>query len=256
MRSREGTSASQFFVVGVQRCGTTWLARRLGQLPGVEMAEPERPEPKYFLANDPGPDGVADYVAAHYSGRPVRARGEKGTSYLDHPRSWFAMLRAFPDARFVVILRDPVARAVSHWRFSSDHGVEALPAELALRDERLERRPYDAGRISTSPYAYLSRGRYVEPLSRLFAAMGRERVAVVFLEELRSDPRGFEALASFLGTEPGPLPAGWDRPANESGTQPVPDAVYERLTRYYAVPNAELADLLGRPLPASWRRVA
>lgn len=248
-----GPQTVQFFLVGVQRCGTTWLARRLGRLPGVEMAAPERPEPKYFLRHDPGPGGVAHYLTAHFSGRPARARGEKGTSYLDHPHSWAAMLRAFPDARFVVVLRDPVERAVSHWRFSADCGWETLPAEQALCDEALERRPYDADRVSTSPYAYLSRGRYAEPLSRLFESVGRERVAVAFLEELRTDPQALGLLASFVGAEPGPLPTGWDRPVNKSDGRPVPEAVYGWLARYYAAPNAALAVLLGRPLPASWR---
>lgn len=252
----EHRPARQFFIVGVQRCGTTWLARCLDRLCGVEMARPLRPEPKHFLTNDPGPDGVGAYLAAHYSGRPAIARGEKGTSYLDHPRSWGAMLRAFPEARFVVVLRDPVRRAVSHWRFSSDCGTETLPAERALCDESLEARPWDPGRVSTSPYAYLSRGRYAEALARLFSAVGRERVIVCFLEELVSDPQAVSAVAAFVGAPDAHQTALSPEPVNASRRRRVPRQVQEFLADYYAGPNRALSDLLGRPLPDSWGQVA
>lgn len=237
--------------MGVQRCGTTWLRRVLDAHPDVEMAHPERPEPKYFIGRDPGPDGVAEYLATHFGPSPARVRGEKGTSYLDHPESWPAMLRAFPEARFVVILRDPVARAVSHWRFSTAHGLEHLPAEEALADPALEQRPFDRAVVSTSPFAYLSRGLYAASLARLFGVVGRERVAVVFLEEVCTRPRALDPLWAFLGVEPlGAVPAA---PVNCSGSLPVPEAVAAHLASYYAEPNRHLADLLGRPLPRAWR---
>lgn len=220
------------------------------------MAKPERPEPKFFLANDPGPEGVSGYLAAHYGEHPVRARGEKSTSYLDHPHAWSSVLRAFPDARFVVVLRDPVKRAISHWCFSSESGLEELPAERALCDEDLEGRPYDRRRVSTSPYAYLSRGRYAASLHRLFAGVGRQRVMVAFLEELRADTHALRALVSFVGGGDGDVPVQPGPPVNASRRRRVPASVYDFLVGYYAGPNQELSKLLGRPLPASWRHGA
>jgi hypothetical protein len=244
---------TQFFVVGAQRCGTTYLYRLLDDHPEIEMARPERPEPKYFLTHDPGPAGTGAYLAGHFSAAPVRARGEKGTTYLDVPASWPRMLRAFPDARFVVILRDPVARAVSHWRFSTDNGLEHLPAERALTDESLAARPFDGARVSTSPYAYLQRGRYATALARLFEVVGRRRTLVVFLEELVADPAVASGVYGFVGADPHHRPRMADGPVNTSAPRAVPDWVTAALARYYEGPNRALARLLGRPLPPSWR---
>ena len=117
-------------VIGGQRCGTTYLAEMLGKHPEVEMAMPAHPEPKFFLR----PRRHLEYDQALFSGeRPLLA--EKSTSYLDTPEAADHLIAAVPDARIICIVRDPVDRALSNYRFSVDNGLEHLPPARPSRSK-------------------------------------------------------------------------------------------------------------------------
>lgn len=151
-----------FFIAGAQRSGTTWLYRVLEQHPRIAMAQPLRPEPKFFIDDALYTKGL-DHYREHYF--PVDERdwfGEKSTSYIEHPIAAERIARHFPDALILFLLRDPVERAISNYRFSVDNGLESLPLEQALREEP-DRCGPQAG-ISVSPHAYATRGHYVRYL--------------------------------------------------------------------------------------------
>src|SRR5699024_6997393 len=76
-RRRSGAVIEQFFIVGAQRSGTTWLYKMLDQHPEVAMAKPMRPEPKYFLRDDATTRPLAQYEKTYYEKRAGRACGEK-----------------------------------------------------------------------------------------------------------------------------------------------------------------------------------
>lgn len=67
----------------------------------------------------------------------------------------------FPGATVVVVVGDPVRRAISNYRFSADKGNEDLPPVEAMRASASGERAWDQTRFCVSPYAYLTRGRYV-----------------------------------------------------------------------------------------------
>jgi Sulfotransferase family len=235
---------TQAFIVGAQRCGTTSVAAALGRHPQVALAQPLRPEPKAFLQPGAGAS-VAGYLERFYGevSAEVRVRLEKSTSYLDSAVARDEVARAFPDARIVVVVRDPVARAASHYAFSVANGLEDLPPEEALRAEA-EIRPFTADEVSTSPFAYVSRGRYAEqlaPWDETFA------VHVVVLEELVAEPGRFAELEAFLGVDHRVCFDPHER-RNQGDPPELPEAVRRRLAEGYAEPNAALARRLGRPL--------
>jgi Sulfotransferase domain len=238
----------QAFIVGAQRCGTTSVATALGRHPQVALAEPLRPEPKFFL--EPGAVGeVACYLDRYFPerGDHLRVRVEKSTSYLGSDRACTQIAEAFPAARIVVVVRDPVARAASHYAFSRAHGHEDLDPDAALRQEA-EDRPWDAAAVSESPFAYLTRGRYIDHLARWDEAFGSNRVRVVVLEDLVAEPEGFEGLEAFLGVEPAVRFDPTERHNEVDDRIELSDAVRTRLRAYFAEPNAALARRLGRPL--------
>ena len=68
------------------------------------------------------------------------------------------------EAHVVVVLRDPVERAVSNWRFSTENGLETRPLEDGAAREPGRPAPWDPAVTSVSPFAYLERGRYVDYL--------------------------------------------------------------------------------------------
>lgn len=235
----------QAFIVGAQRCGTTSLATALERHPQVAFAQPRRPEPKAFLT-----PGAADgYVERYYGdvGPGIKLRCEKSTSYLGSDLACAQIAEAFPDAHILVMLRDPVDRALSQYGFSRDAGVEDLPVAEAL-DPAAEGRPWDRAAISVSPYEYLRRGRYVDDLPRWLDAFAR--VHVLVLEDLVAEPERYERLLADLGLDPAPAApfepeerhnAGEGDVALDAGTR-------ARLAAWFADANADLAALLGRPL--------
>ena len=238
----------QAFIVGAQRCGTTSLATALERHPNVVLAQPRRPEPKVFLI--PGAaDHVDEYVDRWYghAGPDTRLRVEKSTSYLESDVACGEIARAFPDARIIVLLRDPVDRAVSHYGFSQEQGAESLPMAEAL-DPAAEGRPWDREVISVSPFHYLSRGRYAEDLPRWLDTFGRDSVHVVILEDLLAEPERFSELERDLGLEPGNGFSAEERHNAAEGDITLDVETRARLAAWFADANADLAERLGRPI--------
>ena len=239
-----------FFVVGFQRCGTTLLAELLDAHPQIEMARPLRPEPKHFLSDDAGVD-TAEYRRRWFGAEPgARVLGEKSTSYVEHPDALDRINAVLPQSRFLVMLRDPVWRAVSHYRFSRQNGLEHLPLEEALTAEA-ESRDWDPDATSVSPHAYLSRGRYIDRLGPWLNATG-DRTEVLVLEELIDDADSLARAWTLLGVDQVELSDWALRRYNaSSGADAVSQRVLAELTKAFSESNRELAALLGRPLD-SW----
>ncbi|QZY28498.1 sulfotransferase family protein [Nocardioides coralli] len=238
-----------FLVAGAQRCGTTWLHELLAGHPEIAMARPARPEPKVFLREDPpGADAYRAEFFGHVDGESLL--GEKSTSYLESPEAPDRVAATLGSPQIVVQLRDPVARAVSNWSFSRDHGVETRPLAEALRADMAGQQEWDRAASSVSPFAYVTRGRYVADLARWTE---RFDVHVQFLEELVDDTdRVVGDLFTWLGVDAGVRPDTGGGPVNASSTaEPLDRALEAELRDHYRDSDDALADLLGRELP--WR---
>ena len=118
------------------------------------------------------------------------------------------------EAHVVAVLRDPVERAVSNWRFSTKHGLETRPLEEALRADLEAEQPWDRTATSVSPFAYVRRGRYLDHLEPWVATFP-DTTHVLFLEELLADPAVLSGLFVDLGVDPEEAQR---RPADRSTT--------------------------------------
>ncbi|MDQ3973499.1 MAG: sulfotransferase, partial [Actinomycetota bacterium] len=188
------------------------------------------------------------------AGRHGRVTFEATPHYLFHPLAPARAARLLPDARFVVLLRDPVERAISHYELQTRTGVERLdfaaaiaaePARLAGEVERLRADPaYPAAALHH--YSYLARGRYAEQLAAWLRHFPPERLHVVRSEDLFAEPAAtYRGILSFLGLSewlPARFPNYSDTPA------PRPDRRAERalLAGVFSDANARLAELVGR----------
>jgi LPS sulfotransferase NodH len=243
-----------FLVIGAQRCGTTWLRSQLEAHPQIAMARPARPEPKVFL-DDLGPGQDRAWYVRTWFGHAVEQQvlGEKSTSYLDRPDA-IPRIRSLlgDDVPILVQLRDPVARAVSHWRFSTESGLEHRPLDAALAANLEGPLPWDPAVTSVSPYAYLERGRYVEALRPWLDAFG-DLVRVQLLEEVLADTALFTATWTHLGVDPRLAPVVTTTPVNRSDSAlPACSPSIETAVRhYFEESDRELEALLGRSLPWS-----
>lgn len=243
---------TRVFIVGAQRCGTTLLYRLLDAHPDVMMARPVRPEPKVFLADDVVGDARAYDARLFAGGATTPVRGEKATSYLEHPAALDRIAATFPEAHIVVAVRDPIERAVSNYRFSVDHGLEDRSPDAALLDDLEGREPaWDRARTSVSPYAYVRRGHYLEGIRRVEARFDRTRIHVVVFEELVSDVGEAAGIFRALGVDEPPRGGGLPAAVNTSTAPATLSAVVrDRLRDHFAEPNDALARHLGRTLDA------
>ena len=136
------------------------------------MARPPRPEPKFFLRQDAVDLGYAGYRIQHFShwhDQPVL--GEKSTSYIERADCIARIRAVLPDASLIFVLRNPIQRAYSNWRFSSEQGIETLSFEAALAAEPTRIASWNGGGVSVCPFAYVARGyyaRYLELWERHF----------------------------------------------------------------------------------------
>ncbi|MCX6031664.1 MAG: sulfotransferase [Chloroflexi bacterium] len=245
-----------FFIAGAQRSGTTYLHHVLAEHPEIEMAQPVRPEPKFFLNDALFGRGLAYYHDRFFSGKPgAWLRGEKGTTYMESAKVAERISQWFPDARIVFIVRDPIERAISNYWFSVNNGLEQAPLEEAFRHEEERWQQYDHARVSTSPYAYLRRGRYVDFIQVYERYFRPDQLLVTLYEQLMENADAIGALHAALGVSAGFVPPSLHRVVNESEKLDAtlsPD-LEASLVAYYAESNGRLAARFALDL-SCWRR--
>lgn len=238
-------------IIGAQRCGTTYLQSLLDSHPDITMARPARPEPKVFCSAESGARGADWYRRTYFAHATTeQVLVEKSTSYLESAAAAERASSVLGAADIVVLLRDPVARAVSNWRLSTAYGLEDRALEVALSESLAGPRRWDPALTSVSPYAYLERGHYVDYLGPWRSAFPGA-VRVCLLEDLVSRESAIADLYASLGVDDSYCPADRDRPVNGSqGTSPnLPAPLLMRLRESFQDSDARLARMLGRELP-------
>ena len=240
-----------FLILGAQKAGTTALYAYLRWHP--EITGPSFKEVSFF---DRHYAKGERWYRAHMPARRRSLVGEASPSYLFHPLAPERVAAMLPGARLIVLLRNPVDRAFSHYQHEVVLGREPLSFEDAVdrEDERMEG---ELERMLRNPsyfslawwnYTYLARGRYAEQLERWFAAFPREQLLVLFTEELSADtPATYRRVLDFLGVGARDLdsyPRIFDRDYADMnpGTRACLDKAFED-------PNRRLASLLDRDLP-------
>lgn len=185
-----------FFIIGAPKAGTTSLHLYLDRHPEIQMSANK--EPRFFA----GPEDGVPYAPGRVSRLPdyealfdptVAMRGEASTDYATHPRRRGAPGRIkelVPGARFLYLVRDPVARTISHYRMRAAFLGERRPIEQALGDFTDRRSPY----IWPSLYA--------SQLERYFEHFSQDRVLVIDQADLLADRRRtLNEIFSFLSVD-------------------------------------------------------
>ena len=192
------------YIVGAQRCGTTSLFRYLTQNRSVTGPTLEKGV-HYFDTNF---DKGSDWYRSHFpTARSVAAAMRKnGTEqrvieaspyYLFHPMIPGRIHDLTPNARIIVLVRDPTERALSHHNHEVKRGFETLDFADALAAEP-ERLAGEVERLAVEPtyvsyehqhHSYVSRGQYAEQIRRYDELFGTENVLLVRTQDLEVDPR-------------------------------------------------------------------
>ena len=248
-----------FLVIGAQKAGTTALYAYLRWHPGI--SGPSWKEASFFDRHywrgeawyrGHFPNPVRMWRAERTNGRRLVV-GEASPSYMLHPLAPERVRRMVPDVRLVALLRDPVDRAYSHYQHEVARGTETLPFEEAL-DAEEERLRGEVERMTADPayfshawwnFTYLARGRYAEQLERWFALFPREQLLVVSSVDLHDRPaETYGEILEHIGVESHGLDSYPHVFSREY--EPMPAGARARLSAYYAEPNRQLYELLGR----------
>lgn len=244
-----------YLVIGTKRGGSTSFANWLEQHPEVAPCL-ARKGTHYFDTNFRR--GRAWYASRfERSDAGYRVTGEASPYYMFHPLSAQRISDELPGVKLIAVLREPVDRLLSHYRYEVERGHESESLETALdleesrlegEVERLRRDPsYEGYRYRH--FSYLHRGHYAEQLAHVHTLFPPENVLVLHSEQMFAQPN--ETLATawrFLGLEPVHL----DHlvPLNATTARPdVDEATLQRLRAYYAPRNEALYALPG----VDWR---
>ena len=176
----------QVFIIGCQRCGTTNLYGYLDQHPSITLAKPIRPEPKYFLQKDIKLINTSDYENKYFPNLIDNKNyiGEKSTSYIESKFALNNLKRVYPDAKVIIILREPITRMISNYNFSLQNNLEKLSFDEAIKKES-SRNSYS--NVSVSPYAYKERSLYINYLRDVYEIFHSDQIKVIIFEELKSN---------------------------------------------------------------------
>jgi hypothetical protein len=247
----------EFVIIGAAKGGTTSLFNYLASHP--QVAAPLKKEVHYFDRNyAKGPNWyrmhfpTKTYMQKNANGKRY-ITGEASPYYLSHPLAAARLKDLIPNARLIVLLRNPVDRALSNYQHMVRLGIEteSLEAALAMEADRIrgerEKMIADPNYYSFNHhhYSYTERGIYWKELQSWFALFPREQFLIFDSGSFYTDPgKVFTDTQQFIGIEK------WEpeqyKTFNSGGDyQPIDQRLRAKLLEYFRPHNEKLFEMLG-----------
>ena len=172
----------RFLGIGAMKAGTTLAWALLEEHPQVALAA-HRKEVMFF---DRHWSRGVDWYARHFQEAGDRVPGEVTPGYLFHPEAAARIASVVPDVRLFALLRDPIARAESQYRFFvKEHAHQGGPEAF----------------LAEHPNA-IARGNYHAQLQRYAAHFSPEQLLVLTFEEFVADPvTGMQRIFRHVGVD-------------------------------------------------------
>jgi hypothetical protein len=236
-----------FVIVGGKRCGSTSLYEYIARHPGVKPSRVKKGTHYFDVNFGRGWSWYRSKYPVRPLGRQDWITGEASPYYMFHPLAPARIADRLPHARLIAVLREPVERAWSHYRYSVERGFEDLSFEEAL-DREPDRLAGEEDRIRHDPsyqswshrhHTYLARGLYADNLAALDALFPPDRILVLQSEALFREPQAtLGRIFEFLGLPPARID---DLPVYKATRYaPLAPELRQRLDDYYAEPNDRL----------------
>jgi len=211
---RMGATISKldFIIAGAQKSGTSVLTYYLNQHPAIAMAHKEeahlivQPRRHFFDNEKMFASGNINYDLLHHDVRITAHTLVAGTCTPVYTYWKPAMQRIHdynPSIRLIILLRNPIDRAFSHWNMQRDRKLDSLDFLDAVNQE--ENRAREAYPLQLRKFSYVERGFYFEQMERVFRFFPREQVLAIKFDDLRKDYRTVtDRIFNFLGVPPAP----------------------------------------------------
>lgn len=164
-----------FLIIGAMKCGTTTLQAQLASQPGIFMTTPK--EPNFFSDDEVFARGIEWYRSLFAQAMNGHLKGEASTHYTKlptYPHTVERMKSMLERPKFIYVIRNPVARAVSHHIHEWSEG----------------RAPKDISAAFNADKTFESYGRYPMQIKPFISAFGLEQIHLTSLELLKADPEG------------------------------------------------------------------
>lgn len=241
-----------FIIIGTQRGGTTSLFNYLNVHPQIHL--PIIKEIHYF---DLQSKKTSNWYFAHFPMRYPKSKfitGEASPYYLFHPDVAMRVAQLLPEIRLIVLLREPVARAYSHYRHSLELGLEHRSFETAAIEEMdliQSGTPISSDNIDLHRHqTFIARGLYIEQLENWLNHIPRENILILLSERFFQYPHDtFNEILAFLDVEEIELPDNFFITYNRGDVNPVMAEDLRRLLRNFYEPfNQQLATQFGLDL--------
>lgn len=255
-----------FLILGAMRAGTSSLFRYLAMHPSTSPSL--RKETRYFSgAYGKGERWYRSHFPTRFSVQlfsQVRSSKlltfEASPDYLFHPHAAQRAVALVPNARLIVLLRNPVDRAVSHYQHMVRLGHETRRFEEALDEEPMLLEAERAKLMADPAYlgdafrrfSYFARGLYAEQLENWFQYYPRNRFLIISSEEFFRYPgKAYKQILGFLELpywEPAEFRnySYWGAGEGVAVPNPIADSTREELAIRYRIPNQQLFQLVNR----------
>ncbi len=247
-----------YVIIGAMRCGTSRFYGLLTRHPHIKRAAAK--ELHYFDQPERFEKGLEWYRKCfpppEWQDGHRTITGEATPMYLFHPRVPERMAQAVPEARLIVLLRNPVDRAYSQYHRSARNGLEDRSFQETVEEELASlagAEPSGHGRSrddsEESAYNQLARGIYVDQLVRWREFFGKEQMLVIKSEDFFKDAVGtLELTQDFLGLprQQFELPARKTTRKPTYEYEPMDPALRQQLEAFFEPHNQRLYDYLGR----------
>jgi len=251
-------SKPDFFIVGAQKCGTTSLYNYLVKHPCVLPAK----EKELHFFSDKYSKGYSWYSNQFpslfkkfqyvLSRRHRVLCGEATPYYMFHPHAVGRIYSRFSNAKIIMMLRNPVDRAFSHYRYHVKLGAEDLTFEEAIASEsdrllgELDKMNDDANynSVNYKIYSYLKRGVYIEQIERWIDLFSKDQILIIKSEDFFADPEdSFNTVLKFLELPEYTISS--YKKFNEGKQVAMKPETREQLFEYFEPYNQRLYNCLG-----------
>ena len=201
-----------FFVVGALKAGTTFLHNVLTKHPDIYM--PARKETRYFNypeGENTGrpPDAICtaqDYCQLFVGASPDQLIGEATPGYLASGTAIERISTTCPEAKIVILLREPVSRLFAEFLMLRDRYQHDLPPFNELVEAGLAHRSRGENDVED----LIAHGEYGKFVPEWRKRMGHDNVGIFIFDDMVSNPEAFTArILQFLGVSPDKMRPEW-----------------------------------------------
>lgn len=199
-----------FLVIGANKAGTTSLNYYLHQHPDIFMSRNK--EPMFFIFDgkeipDTLPDGITqneiivnnidDYKRLFSEASDEMARGECSTAYLRNSYIAERIKRYIPSIKLICILRNPIERAYSGYRYFVGKGIEKRTFKAAIVQQMDPKTKY------YRPQAYLELGKYANHVERYLSTFGESQMKIYLYKDWCETPESvLRDIYQFIEVDP------------------------------------------------------